>query len=117
MSAYVELKRHNAAEFRRMATQRRDDAHRAMARGDMERGAQHMRGAEKCERMAARLDLQAEAAQHRVRAENHRAHGHIDCAAECEPTCPRCAAAIPVDALCCPDCGEDLRWDVEVASW
>jgi len=40
-----------------------------------------------------------------------------DCAAECEPTCPRCAAAIPVDALCCPDCGEDLRWDVEVASW
>lgn len=91
MSAYVELKRDNAAEFRRMAAERRDDAHRAMARGDMEDGAEHMRGAEKCERMAARLDLQAEAAQHRVRAENHRAHGHIEaaesaerCAAECD---------------------------------
>lgn len=40
-----------------------------------------------------------------------------DCAAECEPTCARCGVPIPVDALCCRECGEDVRWDLEVASW
>lgn len=40
-----------------------------------------------------------------------------DCAAECQPTCPRCGTPVAEDALCCRECGEDVRWDVEVASW
>lgn len=86
-------KREDVEQLCRAAAEHRDAAHRAMAAGDMQAGADALAAAERCDRVAHRIDMHIEAAKHRARAANHRAFGHLEQAESSERQARLCDAA------------------------
>lgn len=86
-------KRDDAEQIRRAAAEHRDAAHRAMAAGDLQAGADALAAAERCDRVVHRIEMHIEAAEHRVRAHNHRAFGHLEQAESSERQARLCDAA------------------------